>query len=163
MIEFYELPDCFIAQNHKAASSSLAAAICAAYYPILLEQTNGMPMMCRFIAPRVAQPNKLVRMLVRDPVERFQSACARLNMSIDAALDDMNDVHFTPQIEYTKHGQETVYYRFPDGLEKLCEDAGLDNPPHLNTHTREKPVPTTEQLARIEVYYAQDLELFGRL
>lgn len=121
---------------------------------------------------------------VRDPVERFRSACAQTRRSAeaDAVLAELENpvagtdgvrgarrhaslnVHFWPQIGYAERPEAATVrlYRFPDHLGQLAADAGLAWPlPTVNEAAGEKPDLTPEQVSRAGAHYAADRALFA--
>ena len=121
------------------------------------------------------KPNPPILLLVREPVDRFKSAVAHLQIDPEVTISALenndkmifqkllrnarNDTHLLPQHIY--NGPQTKCYRFPDQLENLCRDAELDWPlPKVNEGKQVKPILTDEQIKRVEAYYAEDVELY---
>jgi len=104
--------------------------------------------------------------MVRDPVERFRSSCARQNVSVEEGLARGEwDVHFW-SLERMGLLQEGVqYFRFPDQLNACAEWLGLPTPvPQRNEEADAgKPVLTAEQEAAIRTAYAADIALWESL
>jgi hypothetical protein len=169
--QFYVLPHCYVAQSHKVASSALARAIVEVYHPELVARNALLPpgfepvdgMSFRNLAPLTEAPDKRVLLAVRDPVERFRSALGMLGWTVEetlAMLPTTVDPHLARQVELTRHGQETVVYRYPLDLERLCADAGLPFPLRVvNAGRWPKPHLTARQRSRVEEHYAEDMEL----
>jgi hypothetical protein len=146
---YWELPTLLIANNSKVASTAIWKRI---------SQRFG-------VAAETNEPTKPVYLLVRDPVERFQSAVAtllgmRLATDVDSTLAAMpDDVHLWHQSRYL--APVTHLYRYPDHLDQFAADTRLAPLPLLN-QTREKPVLTEEQRERVLEIYRDDVELFTR-
>jgi len=123
-------------------------------------------------------PNPPILLLVREPVDRFVSAVAHLQIDPEVTISALesngkmvfqklprnarNDTHLLPQHIY--NGPDTKLYKFPDDLEKLCRDANLDWPlPRVNEGKYTKPVLTEEQIKRVEAYYAEDMKIWNSM
>jgi len=110
-------------------------------------------------------PDQPVACLVRDPVERFRSACARRNKSVEEGLELLStDVHFWPLADMGLLAGVT-HFRFPDQIDACAEWLGLPTPvPPLNQESEDgKPVLTAEQTAAIRQAYAADVALWESL
>ena len=104
--------------------------------------------------------------MVRDPVERFLSACARQGVSIDEGLTRQDsDVHFWPLAHMGLLAQGVTHFRFPDQLDACAEWLGLATPvPQTNDEPEAaKPVLTPEEEARVREIYAADIALWESL
>lgn len=158
----------------KVGSSSIAKAIIDAHHPDIASIPISFPNDglginrpgWQGICPRVADPATILA-CVREPVERFRSACAQIGVSAEDALtkleaDDWFNPHFNLQSRAVKNA--TKLYKFPDHLEQFATDASLSYPlPEINesaTHNHPKPDLTPEQKARVESVYADDIALF---
>lgn len=104
--------------------------------------------------------------LVRDPVERFRSACARQQVTVEEGLARTeSDVHFWP-LEFMGLLENGVtYFRFPDQLDACAEWLGLETPvPQLNEEPESsKPKLTPEQEQQVRQTYAADIALWESL
>jgi hypothetical protein len=102
--------------------------------------------------------------LVRDPVERFRSACARTQISVDDALISA-DGHFWSLESMGALQDGVTHFRFPDQLDACAEWLGLETPvPQLNEEAEaNKPTLTPEQEARVREIYAADIALWESL
>ena len=104
--------------------------------------------------------------LVRDPVERFRSACARQGVSVEEGLTKQeDDVHFWSLESMGLLQAGVTHFRFPDQLDACAEWLGLETPvPQLNEEPEEgKPTLTPEQEARVREIYAADIALWESL
>lgn len=159
-MQFYILPHCCIARNYKVASLSIAKAVVETYYPHLIESVNtALPswqddMIWQSLAPQTETPLAPVLLLMRDPVERFLSACAMLGLSVDEGLES-DDIHFSPQ--YTDC--VTDIYRFPDGIHSFCRHAVLPDLPVINRGNIKPPLTQRE---KIESRYADDMKVYSQ-
>lgn len=157
MNQYYILPTCFIARNHKAGSTSLAKAIVTIFYP---EMTNGHTliddMMWQAMAPQTENPDGDIMLLVRDPVERFCSAGG------DISKLGSDDIHYLKQSSYVKY-PDIKCYKFPDDLEKFCSDTGLSYPlPIMNESDSKRDISANDkEIAK--AFYADDMELFKNI
>lgn len=189
---YFITPEFSVALNTKVGSSSLALAILKSHYPAIWKQIESAqyppglgPDDIRWHTrcPRELEPSKPVLLPVRDPVERFLSACAQVNINddnLDAALDSLEsgepmvgrvgrralqsiqeNEHFT--FQYLLQWGETHLYLFPDHIDALGEKAGLATPlPSINESAlRPKPKLLAAQRLRVEDYYAKDIELYN--
>jgi len=104
--------------------------------------------------------------IVRDPVERFRSSCARLNYSVEQALNDLENVHLislksmglldSPNARYFPYSNE--------GLASCSSYLGLDDSPVIiEEDASRKPDLTPEQVDLIKAAYAYDYEAFSNL
>lgn len=104
--------------------------------------------------------------LVRDPVERFRSACARQGVSVEEGLERSSwDVHFWP-LDYMGLLEEGVeHFAFPSQIDDCAEWLGLETPvPALNAESEAgKPTLTTAQEAAVRELYADDIALWESL
>jgi hypothetical protein len=104
--------------------------------------------------------------MVRDPVERFRSACARQGVSVEEGLTRLeSDVHFWSLAHMGLLAQGVTHFRFPAQLDACAEWLGLATPvPQLNDEPDEnKPALTTEQEAAVRAAYAADIALWESL
>jgi len=104
--------------------------------------------------------------LVRDPVERFRSACARQQKTVQEGLDSMeSDVHFWPLDSMGLLEEGVTHFRFPAQIDACAEWLGLGTPvPQLNDESEAgKPTLTAAQVAAIRAAYAADVALWESL
>jgi len=130
------------------------------------------------ICPSVYEPTKPILLAVREPVTRFVSTVAYLELDPEESIlalenntriicEGVNihlrrNTHFAYQ--HTLIRGDTRFYKFPDQLERMCRDAGLDYPlPVVNETKHEKPKLTDDQIERVKKYYAQDVKLYNSI
>lgn len=104
--------------------------------------------------------------LVRDPVERFRSACARQGLSVEDGLAALNsDVHFWPLESMGLLAAGVTHFSFPSQIDDCADWLGLETPvPQLNEEPEEnKPTLTPEQEAAVRLVYAADIALWESL
>jgi hypothetical protein len=104
--------------------------------------------------------------LVRDPVERFRSACARQQKTVEEGLESISfDVHFWTLESMGLLAEGVLHFRFPEQIDTCAQWLGLEAPvPQLNEEVEElKPVLTPEQEAAIRTLYATDIALWESL
>jgi hypothetical protein len=104
--------------------------------------------------------------MVRDPVERFRSACARQGVTVEEGLTRLDsDVHFWSLAHMGLLAQGVTHFRFPDQLDACAEWLGLETPvPQTNDEPEaDKPLLTPEQEARVREIYAADIALWESL
>lgn len=107
-----------------------------------------------------------IAVMVRDPVQRFRSACARQNKTVEEGLGlRESDVHFWPLKDMGLIAADITHFRFPDQINDCAEWLGLPVPvPKENVEPEEKkPVLTVEQEAAVRLAYADDIALWESL
>lgn len=169
-----------MAVNLKAASASLSRAIIKSHHPnvervITTPPGNGngtaYPVgknadntRWHGLCPRVESKDRdQVVLVVRDPIERFRSACAEVGIAdVDELLSRLEsgtepNQHFASQSRFAT--LNPTLYRFETDLEQLAEDLNLEWP--MPNITRQKPNPkpdlTSDQVARVAQIYADDI------
>jgi hypothetical protein len=114
----------------------------------------------------IDEPAEGLCCMVRDPVERFRSACARQNVTVEQGLELFEtDVHFWSLSYMGLLTEGVTHFRFPDQINDCLEWLGLPTPvPQLNEEAEElKPTLTPEQEARVREIYADDIVLWESL
>lgn len=104
--------------------------------------------------------------MVRNPIERFRSACARQQLTIEQGLQAMgSDVHFWPLKDMGLIADDITYFRFPDQINDCARWLGLSTPvPRQNDEPEEKkPVLALEQESAVRLAYAEDIALWESL
>jgi hypothetical protein len=104
--------------------------------------------------------------MVRDPVERFRSACARQAVSVEEGLARLDsDVHFWSLNHMGLLADGVAHFRFPDQIDACASWLGLSTPvPSLNAEAEEgKPTLTAEEEAAVRAAYADDVALWESL
>jgi len=148
------------ALNYKSASTAFVRAIIGKHHPELIEGADSM-----------ARPHRLLKkvpplrpvLIVRDPVERFRSACAQTGKPPETAIAEIRqlpvyNVHFWPTSRLVVQGVQI--FRFEDQLEEAAKYLGLDLPlPVANESELKKPELTKEQRSEVESIYANDIAL----
>jgi hypothetical protein len=177
-----------IATIYKSGTSSLTRAIVEQELPETLDLlTNGTRWgtgqsfengFNHQFVPYVAATGLEILSAVRDPVERFRSACAQLlRMSKkfkDASIEDfIENAQSDKPNPHLKKVTETLrayndaslikVYKFPDHFEAMVTDAGMTWPiAHVN-ESETKPDLTPEQTASVQAIYADDIALFDSI
>lgn len=130
------------------------------------------------ICPITNNPVGKILLAFRDPVLRFASTLAYLDMESEKTISILeNDesavvdkasvklrtnVHFLPQ--HILVNSNTAIYKFPDRLKDMCLDAGLDWPIEIvNEGKNKKPILTEQQIERIKNYYHEDVRIYKSL
>jgi hypothetical protein len=104
---------------------------------------------------------------VRDPVERFRSACAQEDRTAAQEISRLErgrqSYHTKPTSSYLC--SPSKLYKFPEHIKEIARDLGLDEIHKINigeTHNHTpKPVLTKEEKKKVEELYAEDLALFN--
>ena len=172
-----------VAVNYKAASATVARAIIQAHHLPINKRITTPPGSGNGIAyaaglspdtyrwhgkcPKIAIGDTTSAVLVvRNPVDRFISACAEtgttdVNALLDRLeLDTEHNPHFWPQSRFS--ADLPTLYRFDRDLQKLAIDLNLDWPlPNIIRHDKPtKPTLTQSQTDRVLQIYADDLTLY---
>ena len=163
------------AHNYKAASASIIRAIISAHYPDIEYHINNNVSYCEgssvdskrwhYKLPRTEEPTSNVVLIVRDPVERFRSACAEtFTTDVDALLAkiESGERYANPFWPTSRLLKGTVQlYRFESDLDDAATALGLTLPlPDIDGGNGEKPDLTPDQLTRVQSIYADDIALF---
>ena len=104
--------------------------------------------------------------LVRDPVERFRSACARQQKTVEEGLNLIEvDVHFWTLESMGLLAEGITHFIFHDQIDECAQWLELETPvPILNNEPEEdKPVLTEEQKILIREAYSADITLWESL
>jgi hypothetical protein len=182
---YYNTPNAAVAANYKSGSATLARAVILAYQPeteAMLNNTSGDGNGLAYppgksaantrwhglVATCDASDKPATLIPVRDPIEKFRSACAEDNITdVDAHLDWLEEnpdiprlAHFWPQSRLIA-GNLVKLYRFPADLDALATEAGLALPlPNIAGDNQPKPTLSPTQLVRVQAIYADDITLF---
>jgi hypothetical protein len=113
---------------------------------------------------RMGYPQVLMCCMVRDPIERFKSACARRNKTVEEGLLE-DEVHFWSIESMGLLNDSIKYFLFPEQIDECSYWLGLPTPvPRVNEEKDEKkPVLTEEQLELVTKQYYNDNELYQKL
>ena len=104
--------------------------------------------------------------MVRHPVERFRSACARQGVSVEEGLGRQGaDGHFWSLAHMGLLTEGVTHFRFPEQLDACAEWLGLETPvPQTNDEPEaSKPTLTPEQETAVRAAYAADIALWESL
>lgn len=167
---YYALPDgSGVAIIPKSGSTAIAKALLAEVHQEHLRPTVGADAAnspgWQMMVPKIAEP-EVVILPVRDPLERFRSACAQVRVTdVDAVLDELEggvvpDPHFRPASDYQRGRVEV--FRFPEELDGLALRIGVDSIPKVNdgaANNPPKPVLTAAQEERVRKIYHEDFGL----
>lgn len=185
---YYNTPDKAIAVNFKVGSATIARAVIRDHqldtesllttphgggsgtaYP---EGKSADDMRWHgFVDKCEAFDKPTTLLLVRDPLEKFRSACAEDGITdVDAHLDWLEAnphsgqrVHFWPQSRLLQ-GNTVKLYKFPEQIDDLATEAGLTLPlPNIAGSNPPKPTLTAEQTVRVEALYAGDITLYNSI
>lgn len=102
--------------------------------------------------------------MVRNPVDRFKSACARRNKTVEEGLLE-DEVHFWTIESMGLLNDQIKYFLFPEQINECADWLGLPTPvPRLNEEKDDKkPILTEEQLELVTKQYYNDNELYKKL
>ena len=162
----------------RSGSHSLFKSILSKYYPNLPQNEKDRPFVTEndrwhpvmnledILDLSSADLSDLeFAVMVRDPVERFKSSCARLGMTPTEVLENhMDNVHvWTLKSMGLLDAPKAKYFLFESQLEDCGTYLGLDLPlPELNGELN-KPELTSDELARVQAHFADDISLYERL
>lgn len=152
---------CFIP---RTASTSLLTLIQEKYYPQLQHIDN---VTLHFKIPSIIDDGKreLVA-VIRNPVERFLSGCARKKWTVEEGITELKkenpDFHIRPQYTFLSEKRETKFFKFPTQIDEIATYLGLPTPVPMKNVSTSKPVPTDTQLEWLNSYYQKDFELFNK-
>jgi hypothetical protein len=161
----------------KSGSTSLSKTIHSLLYPNykIVSASGNQDMVDKISAsagwqnlvPRTESP-KAPLILVRDPIDRFLSACAQedkmVSEAIAACRADTASNHFRPTVDWIVAGAKL--YKFTDHLDQFSADAGLPELPMLNaSESKGKTYPgiTDAELVEVKGIYADDIALFDSI
>jgi hypothetical protein len=102
--------------------------------------------------------------VVRNPLDRFVSACARLKKTPDDVIaNHLDDVHtWTIASMGLMNHPQARYFLF-ENLNVCAEYLGLPTPLPTTNSEPSKPNLTEDQLHWAKQYYSEDIELYTRL
>ena len=166
----------------RSGSTTFSRAILNQYYPELLPRltdchfppgrTEVAP---QFICPSVylPGPNDTRIALIRDPIERFKSGFPRAakGRSVQEVIDSLLNktekvvnVHIAKQSDRIKYVENIILYKFPIAIEAVANELGLiEIPPQENeSPDGEKPDLSQAQIAQLQQYYSEDIELYNK-
>jgi hypothetical protein len=105
--------------------------------------------------------------MVRDPIERFRSSCARVGCTVGEGLGMHNEnVHFWSMKSMgILESPNVKYFKFPEQISQCAIYLGLTNPvSHLNQENIDKkPILNQTDIIQIQQYYAEDLMIYNNL
>lgn len=185
-MKYFDAINYSIALNAKVGSSSTAISIIRTFYPALYGKISSAAypanrsmdtMQWHGLCPGGRTPTNPVVLLVREPVDRFLSGVAYMNLDLDTAMDSLvngtpiqmrrrtmpiiRNIHFRPQVDLG--WGDTHLFRFPTHIDQFVQFVGLDEFPVRNTTPQPKPTPSTEQLAAIREVYAADIDMYDEI
>ena len=179
-LKYFDFDGTYVASIGKVGSSAIARALVLKlkpHYKIVSVSGNKEAEKQAWSvpgwqhgAPVVESPDEAI-IPVRDPVERFRSACAQEGREdVDAVIDELlEDGKFSDGLHFAKQASYLVasntLYRFPSHVAELAAALGLESLPVVNEGAggRKKPDLTKEQRKRVEEIYAEDILLFDSI
>lgn len=165
-MQYFITPNNCIALNSKVATNSIAKAIVQTYYPDKVEMCIiESDYQWRSFIEQTDTPDKPVLMLLRDPIERFVSAVAMLNLDPAEVIKDIGSYepnYFQPQSLFLDDHPDAKVFLFPSQIDEFCKAAGFPELPAINEAKNPKPELTKEQIEFLKEYYATDIKLFKK-
>lgn len=107
--------------------------------------------------------SKGLAVMVRDPIERFRSACGYKNISPNEAFPDIMDPAFRSLEQAGLIRNDITYFLFPNGLNECANWLGLPTPISHENQAIQKPDLTLEQVDKINIWYEKDIDLYNKL
>jgi hypothetical protein len=189
---YHVLDDIYLAKAPRTSSGSFLEAVLKVHKPDVwasylsahfpeahseLELRKRGRLKFQLIRPRYEVPKGSTIILpVRDPVDRFCSAYARLVDTqradgVDAALSYLENesefngkyLDFKPQVVHLIEGATIKLFSFPKHINDMLEILSIPEeelPSDINVAISPKPELTHDQLARVQAIYADDIALY---
>jgi len=154
----------------RSGSTAIYSSVLEKFYPERLNQwkLSGEIQPHRFME-RESIPSNPTAILLRDPVQRFISSCARIKASPQDALNfniPINEyLYFIPVTEIVKDFTNIKYFKFPDQINDFAEYLELSIPVNIENESEigTKPVLTNDELSKVQDIFADDIDLFNSL
>jgi hypothetical protein len=110
-------------------------------------------------------PEMPICCMVRDPVDRFVSSCARRKKSVKQGLLEDDDPHFWTMESMSLLNENIKYFLFPQQINECANWLGLTIPvPKLNEEDNiKKPVLNQNEIELVLQKYCKDNELYLKL
>lgn len=175
--KYYYLNGNSVAIIGKSGSTALGKAVTLATWPdfAVVSGSNNQenlisavqrPGLWQAAAPQGKDPIGTVIIPVRDPVERFRSACAQDSRTAEEQLALVEagqfNIHTRPVVNHI--ASPCVLFKFPEHLAAIASTLGTSDIEPLNEAGEgAKPVLTAAELARVTTVYAQDIALFDSI
>lgn len=176
---YFVAGDRLLGFNAKAGSSSLVREIIRAYYPSHENTLRfGRSVRHHGCVEKLSRPDRLVVVVVREPVERFLSAMVQTGLAdVGAVLNELTtdagkvesceaggllseDVHFLPQSRFAGEIKWFPIHRIGDAADEL----GVRRPLRLNASDPEKrPSITNAQAQEVRDFYCKDVALWEKV
>jgi hypothetical protein len=106
---------------------------------------------------------------MREPLDRFKSVCARLGLTAEQGIvkaSEVSDIHFAPVVSFIEGhlNDDFKFYKFPDDINLLAQDLGLDTPIEQENASLEsqKITLTPEQENAVKEIYKEDINFFNK-
>ena len=153
---------CFIP---RTASTSLLTLIQTKHYPFL-EKIDNVTL--HFKIPSIVDDGKSELLaVVRNPIDRFLSGCARKNWTVEQGILELQkenvDIHIRPQYTFLSEDRPTKLFLFPNQVDEVASYLGLPTPVPKKNVSKTKPIPTQEQLTWLTEYYKKDFDLINSI
>jgi hypothetical protein len=167
---FVNLPNgCSYVLVGRSGSTSLCKAICQQLFPERLPRQHDKlthHLWYQDFLLREPEPSGICLVSMRDPVERFRSYCAYLNITdVDKVLDklelDGKMVDGFQPVSEKLGGHSCRLFKFPDHFDSLAKAVGVVDVETLNGQPdNKKPALTKEQFVRVKDIYSTDIKMF---
>lgn len=149
----------------RTGSTSIAKSILEQHYPerlnIPVSMSKNVETAWQRLLPKANSiKGQRIIALIRNPEDRFISACARTGLSIDEGLKS-EDIHFCSVSKFAR-GYNVEWFSFPDRIDDALKALSLQGVKHLNKSIV-KPAITSEQQEKIRERYKDDFAIFDSL
>jgi hypothetical protein len=113
---------------------------------------------------RMGTPGVPTCCMVRNPIDRFRSSCARRNKTVEEGLLE-DEVHFWTMESMGLLNDKIKYFLFPEQINECASWLGLLTPvPRINEEKDDKkPVLNEQQLELVVKQYYNDIDLYQKL
>lgn len=110
-------------------------------------------------------PEMPICCIVRNPIERFKSSCARRNKNVQQGLLEDDDPHFWTMESMGLLNEKIKYFLFPQQIDDCAIWLGLPIPvPRLNEEQEsKKPILDQNEIELVVQKYYNDNELYLKL
>lgn len=162
MMQYFVLPNCWVARNLRVASMAIAQASLQTFYPAFANNCV-LPVDYWRTMPLTTTPGSPTYILIRDPIARFLSALNVYEMDVGTGISRLPDLyqtdeHFMPQSGYNY----TTAFQYETQLPQFCAATGLPSLPLVNQSDVTQTL-TPEQTAYVQQVYAGDIALHASL
>jgi len=159
-----------IAMIGKSGSSAIAKAIYQHIGHVITSAESNLESNSpgwQNVVPQTQNPDRPM-IPVRDPIERFRSACAQEDRT---AAQEISRLERGRQSYHTKRTSSYLVegarlYKFPEHIKEIARDLdllGIERVNDSNSNNSPKPILTDDEIKRVEELYADDISLYNSI